>query len=180
MELGKLRGLKRDKRGDVTDPIVFLIIVGVLGIALLVLVFAGKTVTSALSDTQLRNSSVGDTVFEAMDKMNSRTIQVSYGAFMIFFIIGIIYSAFLAGEHPVFIFIFFMFTLVGILLAVMFANIYGALLDSPTFAQVIADQIIFDFVFRNMPKIFVVVSALGMLIMLSRIFGAPQGRSNPI
>lgn len=175
MELRKLR-----KKGDVTDPIVFLILASILGISLLVIVFASRTVVDALEETPLRNASIGDTVFGAMDTMNTRTIQVSFGAFVIFFMIGIILSAFLSGEHPVFIFIFFIFTLVGVLLAVMFSNIYGNLIDNTSLGAAVADQTIFDFVFRNLPKIFVVVSMLGMMIMLSRIFSAPQGRSSGI
>ncbi len=174
-KLGRKNRIWMNNKGDVTDVMIFVIVVGILGIALLFLVFTGKVVLNGLEGTTLNDSSSVRKSFEGLETMNNTTIQTGYLIFIGFFIVGIILSSFLAGEHPIFIFLFFIFTLMAIFLSSIFGNIYGNLLDVPAFANEISDQRIFDFVYRNMPKITLGVGTLGTLIILSRIFNAPRG-----
>lgn len=165
-----------NKKGDVTDPLIFVVILAVLGIALIFLVFTGRQISAGLNVSPLNESEQYNIPLrEGLDTMNDRTLQMGYLFFMGFFALGIILSAFLSGEHPIFIFLFFIFTMFAIFLSAIFANVYGALIDNVTLAEGISDQGVFDFAFRRMPFITMAIGGFGMFVLLARVFRAPSG-----
>ena len=74
--------------------------------------------------------------------------------------------------YNIFLLIVTMFT------AVFIGNVYGALQDNVALASVMANQGIINLVMTTIVKIIMAIGGLNMLIVFSKLFGAPQGGSD--
>lgn len=169
----ELRSL--NKKGDATDPMIILVILAFLAISFIVGIFVNTKIQTIIQTTALNDTDAAPAITSALDIVNAKTIQRGYAMIFAVLVMFTLFSAFLVRQHPAFIFINIILLVVTMFTAVFVGNIYGALQDNPTLGPVIADQGIITAIMTNIVKIIMVIGGLNMIILFSKLFGAPQG-----
>lgn len=163
--------MMKDKRGDVPDIIVVLLILFFLVVSFSVVLLVNDKLYTIIATTQLNESTAAPAILNAFEGINSTTVQRGYMLFMGILFIGMIWSAFLTRTHPAFIFLYIIVLGFAVFMSVYLANIYDDLISTAVFTPIMADQSMMIFVWRNIVKITLVVGMLSMFIALANVFG---------
>ncbi|KKL96633.1 hypothetical protein LCGC14_1842580, partial [marine sediment metagenome] len=97
----KLKLLGKNKKADVTDMPIFLLMLFILGVGIFIFVFVIDEISDGLRTANLNNTSEGANAINQLENLG--TIQLQRG-FMLFFmglIAGTMISAFLIRVHPI-------------------------------------------------------------------------------
>ncbi len=170
-----LKKNKLNKRGDLSDVFVFLLISVFLAISFIVVLFVNDKLVDVITETPLNDTSVSSNIVSAFNTINSITVQRGYALFMGILIIGIIVSAFLVRLHPAFIFLYIIMLAFSIFIAVYLGNLYESFISTEGISAIAANQSIITFFMQNIVKITIAVGALSMIIIFSKIFGGGGG-----
>jgi hypothetical protein len=172
-----LKNLRKNKRADVTDMIIFLLSLFVIGMGLFILVFTIDSISDGLRNANINNTIEGNNAVDQLE--NFGTIQLQRG-FMLFFvglIISTMISSFLVRVHPIFLFLYIAFLILTVFLGTYLANAYDTMRNIPLFADELASQTLINVVFENMVTILIAVGALSLFIVFAKfssIFGGSQ------
>ena len=171
---------RKNKRGDVTDIFVFVLIAVFLAISFIVVLFVNNELLDIISTTALNESSASSSIIESFELINTQTVQRGYALFMGILMIGMVVSAFLVRVHPAFIFIYIITLAFAIFVSVYLGNMYNDFIAVDEIAVIANQQPMINFFMENLLKIVLVVGALSMIIVLSKIFGSPGGSVDSI
>lgn len=165
-----------NKKGDIFDILVFVIVLLVLAIGFFVISYTIPNITDGFNTAGLNNSAEGINAINQLE--NFGTIQLQRGFFFIFIglILGIMVSAFFIRTHPIFLFLYIILMPLTVILAGYLGNFYETLTSYPIFADRLADQTLINIVMTNLIPISIGVGALSMIIIFSkfRIFGGAE------
>jgi len=171
---------RKNKRGDVTDIFVFVLIAVFLAISFIVVLFVNNEVLDIISTTALNESSASSSIIDSFELINTQTVQRGYALFIGILMIGMVVSAFLVRVHPAFIFIYIITLAFAIFVSVYLGNMYSDFIAVDEIAVIANQQPMINFFMENLLKIVLVVGALSMIIVLSKIFGNPEGSVDSI
>ncbi len=163
-----MRSLLKDKRGDVTDGMVFLLTVFILAIGMFIFAFVIPEITDGLKEGGLNNSPEG--IF-AIDELESVGVELIQRGFVVLFaglVIGVMISAFLTRTHPIFLFLYVFFLILTVFIGTYLGNAYEQLAETPIFAETLASQVMINAVMTNIINIVIGVSALSMIIVFAK------------
>lgn len=169
----ELRNIKRDKKGDVTDVIVFMLIAVFLAISFIVVLLMNDKIKDVIEDTALNDTSASESILDSFDNINSTVVQRGYILFMAILLIGVIVSSFLVRIHPGFLFLYILILGFAIFIAVFAANMYSDLVEVEEIAEIADDQPMITYVMEHLVLITLAVGALSMIIVFSKIFSTP-------
>lgn len=172
MQLRKLR-----KKGDATDVFIVMVVLFFLAVAFIVGIFVNSKISEVITTTALNDSAAAAQIVATFDNVNVSGVQRAYTLVFTLMVIFVMASAFLTRVHPFWIWIYIVMLIATILTSVFMANTYGALIDNPVFADVVATQTMITFFMANAVKIALGISALSMIIVFSKLFSAPSGGS---
>lgn len=170
MELGKIRS----KKGDVTDILIFVIMVFVVGFGLFVLSFSTQSIATGLNNAGLNKT---NTTIDAIDKLEDFGVTGIQNGFFFLFIglaIATFISAFLVRTHPIFLFLYIFFYGLAIFLGTYLANAYDLMRQNPIFSETLQSQTLINVVFENFLPIIVGIGAISMIIVFAK-FGSRTG-----
>lgn len=173
----KLKLLGKNKKADVTDMPIFLLMLFILGVGIFIFVFVIDEISDGLRTANLNNTSEGANAINQLENLG--TIQLQRG-FMLFFmglIAGTMISAFLIRVHPIFLFLYIFFLILTVFLGTYLANAYDDLRNIPAFADQLASQTLINVVFENLVPILIAVGALSLFIAFAKftsLFGGRQ------
>ena len=172
MELRKI-----NKRGDVTDPMVILLILAFLSISFIVVILANSKISEVISTTALNSTTAAPNIISSLNDVNSNTVQRGFVIFMAILVIGIIGSAFLIRVHPVFLFIYIIVLGFTIFVALYIGNVYDDFIQNDTINAIAADQTMINWIMQHIVTIILAVGALSMIIVFAKVFGTQGGLS---
>lgn len=164
---------KKNKKGDISDIFVFLIILFFLAISFIVGIFVNDKILDVITDTKLNESSASLTIISAFETMNSYTIQRAYVLIAGLLMIGMLVSAFLIRIHPAFIFIYIISLAFAILISVYLGNMYSELVETDVLSEIATSQPMITYFMQHIVIILLSVGALSMIIIFSKIFSQP-------
>lgn len=170
-----MKNLVRNKKGDVTDIVVILVIMVFLAISFIVVLLVNDKLRDVVSETALGETSAAPAILEGFDNISSTTVQNGFAIFMGILIIGVLVSSFLVRIHPAFIFLYIIVLGFTIFVSVFLGNMYAEFVDIDVIAEIAEDQTIITFFMSNIVKIALAVGALSMIIVFSKIFSSPGG-----
>jgi len=157
------------KKGDVTAPLLMIIILFTLAVCWIVLSLLGYQFKDIIETTALNNSLAAPTITSGMDVLLTSSIPNGFIILFAFLIIGIIVSSFLIRIHPVFLFLYIIFAGLTLFVGVFLGNAYQKISEVEAFADIISTQTIPIWIMQNNLKIMLAVAALSMIIIFSKI-----------
>lgn len=172
-----LRKLRKDKKGDIPDMLIFLILVFSFAAILFVLTFVVPNLTEGLRTGGLNNTVEGASAIDQLDEFGSKGIQRGFFFLFIGFIVSTLITSFLARTHPIFLFLYILVLGVTIFVGTYLGNAYQDLVNNPIFAEQLASQTLINLVMNNIITILVAVGALSIIIVFSKFttFGRSTG-----
>jgi hypothetical protein len=165
----------KNKRGDVTDPIIWMLVAVFLAISFIVVLYVNSQISDIISNTALNESDAYSSIDSAFDNINTTVAQRGYVLFVSLLIIGILVSSFLVRIHPAFLFLYILILGFTLFVGIYMGNLYETVIGVEEFAVVAADQPMITFFMQNIVKITLAVGALSMIIVFSKIFGGGGG-----
>ncbi len=163
-----LRKISQDKRGDVTDMLIFMILIFTFAIILFVFVFVISNITDGLRTGGLNNTDEGSDAIDQLDELGAKGIQRGFFLLFIGFIISTLLTSFLVRTHPVFMFLYIFILGLTIFISTFLGNAYNTLVTNPIFSEELVSQTLFHLVMDNIITILIAVGALSMIIVFSK------------
>ncbi len=163
------------KRADVTDILIFSILVFTFAIILFTFTFIIPEITDGLRSGGLNNTPEGSNAIDQLESFGSNGIQRGFFLVFVGLLISNLISAFLVRTHPIFLFLYIFILIITVLIGTYLGNAYDQLRNIPIFAEQLATQTLFNIVMENYIIIILGTSALSMVIAFSKFSSA--GRS---
>lgn len=165
----------RNKKGDVTDMLVFLVVIFILAIGLFILAFIIPQITDGLEQAGLNSSSEGANAINRLSDVGTVTIQRGFFLLFMGLIASTMITSFFARTHPIFLFLYILVAGMTVFLGVYLGRAYNQMTESSVFAETLASQTLINIVMSNILTIVVAVSALSMIIVFAK-FSAGGGQ----
>lgn len=169
--------LLKNKRGEVTDVLLFIVIMFFLVIAFLTFSYFTVTTGQALNESGI---GVSNEVNQSIADFESWGGELTGGLFLILFgggVISILVTSFLVRIHPIFIFIYIFVLSINLVVAVVLGNAYASIIANEPYLTVAASQPIIHFVMDNIVLLTLGIMGLSMIIVFSKLFGPVGGES---
>lgn len=161
--------LIKNKKGDVSSIVTFMVMVFFLAVAFLISAFATNQFKEVITDSALNGTNVSVSSVDHLDRMTNTSIQYGYIAIFSFLIIGMMISSFMVRIHPAFLFIYVIFLLVAIFIGVPLANTYQEVAESSGIVDIASQQTLIEWTMEYMPFILLGVGALSMIITFGKL-----------
>lgn len=163
------------KKGDITDMLVFVIVLFILAVGLFIFAYTIPTIADGLNDAGLNNSVEGANAITEMSNVGTITIQRGFFLLFMGLMAGTMISAFFVRTHPIFLFLYIIFLAISIFIGTYFGNAYDTLTEIDIFASTLGSQTLINLVMDNLIKITLGVGALSMIIVFAK-FSSLGGR----
>lgn len=160
--------LLTQKRGDITDMLIFLIVIFILGIGLFILAYIVPQITSGLNSAGMNSSTEGANAITHLSEFGTVTIQRGFLLLFVGLIISTMITSFFARTHPIFLFLYIFILGLTVFLGVYLGSAYQDFSNTPIFADTLASQSIINGIMDNIIPIIIGVGALSMIIVFSR------------
>jgi len=161
----------RNKRGDVSDIITFIIIVFFLAVSFLVVTFANDKISDTIKESALNDTADAETFTSSIDRMTTTSVQRGFVAIFAFLIIGMMASSFLVKIHPVFLFMYIIFLAIAMFVCVPLANTYEILMNANAITGVASQQTMINWIMEHFVIITLGTGALSMIFALAKLTG---------
>ncbi len=163
-----MKSLMKDKRADITDMLIFLIVIFILAIGFFTFAFIIPQISDGLNAGGLNNTSEGASAISSLASFGTVTIQ--RGFFLLFagLIIGTMVSSFFARTHPIFLFLYILVLGITVFLAVYLGGAYQDLTETPIFVDTLASQGLINIVMSNIITIVIAVGGSSMIIVFAK------------
>ncbi len=163
-----LKKISKDKKGDVTDILIFLILLFTFAVIFFVFTFAVTEISEGLRTGGLNNTDEGADAIDQLSEFGVKGIQRGYFLLFVGFIISTLITSFLVRTHPIFMFLYIFILGITIFIGTFLGNAYNDLVNNPVFADQLLSQTLFHLVMDNIIIILVAVGALSMIIVFSK------------
>ncbi len=163
-----LKRLSRDKKGDVTDILIFSILLFVFAVILFVFTFAVSEISEGLRIGGLNNTDEGASAIDQLSEFGVKGIQRGYFLLFFGFIVSTLITSFLVRTQPIFMFLYIFVLGITIFISTFLGNAYNTLVTNPIFADQLISQTLFHLVMDNVITILLAVGALSMIIVFSK------------
>ena len=166
----ELRPIIKQKKGDVTQILVVLIIIFVLALVGFLTLTLTTRVNDFWEDSGMLNESA--TAQKAIDQMQDTAPKTTDYAIFLSFLgmnIGVIIAAVRTRFSPVTIILFIFLTMISIMIAAGMVNMYQGLAQTASVADIGESLGLTGFIFsKYLPLVITILSAFTMLIMYGR------------
>ena len=159
----------KDKRGDASEGIVFLVTIFFLAISLVIVAFALSKVQDVIQDTPLNSTDASDSVISGIENLRTQSVQRGFMLLFGFLIIGIMISSFLVRVHPAWFFIYVIFAIIAVMLAALFANAYNKVISVEALQEIAAEQTMINWVMEHIVQVIIGVIGLSVLLLFAKI-----------
>ena len=171
-----MRSLLKEKKGELSDVMIWLITIFILGIGLFIIAFIVPNITDGLRTAGMNNTAQGSSAINSMESISIHTINNGFLMLFVGLIIGVIISSFLIRTHPIFIFLYIFFLAISILLSFYLGNAYETMSQMSVFAETYGQMTFINLVLSHIAGITLAVGAVSMIIIFAKFstFGGTQ------
>jgi len=171
-----MRSILKQKKGELTDMLVFLITIFVFAIVLFIFMFIFPSITSGLRTAGLNNSAEGASAISSVESTMVGTLNNGFMILFVGLILSVMITSFLVRSHPIFLFLYIFFLGVTILLSFYLGNVYYTMQNMPVFASVLAQATFINLIMNHIAEIVTAVGVLSFIIVFSKFstFGGSQ------
>ena len=169
------RHLKLNRKGEITDVMIFLITIFILAIGLFFMIFIIPYISGGLATSGLNNSLEGAA---AIQSLTGFTATVDNGFLMLFvgLIISVLITSFLVRTHPIFIILYILFMVLTIIISFYLGNAYYDMVQNPILSTALVNSNYINLIMSHIAEITVAVGILSIIIVFSKFstFGGTQ------
>jgi magnesium-transporting ATPase (P-type) len=101
-----MRSLVKQKKGELTDMLIFLITIFILAIGLFVMMYAVPKITGGLKLAGMNNSVEGANAISSLEDFGSNGINNGLMLLFVGLVIAQLITAFMVRTHPIFLFLY--------------------------------------------------------------------------
>jgi hypothetical protein len=166
----------KQKKGELSDMLVFLITIFVFAIVLFIFVFIIPQITGGLRTAGMNNSVAGTNAINSTETMLTGTINNGFMILFVGLILSILITSFLVRTHPIFMILYIFFLGVTILLSFYLGNVYYSMQTNPIFASALTNATFITLVMNHIAEIVVAVGVLSLIVIFSKFstYGGTQ------
>ena len=157
-----------NKKGNVTDMLIFLILIFVLFTGFFILAFIVPQISGGLSDAGLNSTTEGANAITSLGDFGTVTIQRGVLLLFVGLIISTMMTSFFARDHPIFLFLYILVLGITVFIGVYLGRAYQDLTQIPIFAETLASQTLMNVVMSNLLTITIAVGVLSMIIVFAK------------
>lgn len=161
-----MRFVKTGGPQDIIVIIVFIFIIGILGIVI------NKALNDIVPEIEgkINETRTSADVSQGFARIMNVTAMLDKISFAIFagLVILLIVSAFLVDTHPVFFPFFILILIIAVIIAVPLSNSWEEITSKSTFSTAITNFPIMNHILGNLPIYTVVIGFLGILVMYAK------------
>lgn len=159
---------KFNRRGDITDMFVFLIVLFILAVGLLVIVYTNSEIVNGFLASGLNETAEQREALDGLDNFGKVTLQRGFLFLLVGLIISTMITSFLARTHPIWMFLYIIMLGLTVFIGIYLGSTYQDVKDMDIFSSIIESQGILNFIMDNLITIVVVVGILSMIIVFSK------------
>jgi hypothetical protein len=160
--------LNKSKKAELTDMLIFVIMIFALAIGLFVLMYIIPSVSNGLRGAGLNNTAEGSSAISSLDSIGSSTINNGFLLLFTGLIMSVMITSFLVRTHPIFLFLYIFLLAITLLLSAYLGNAYYAMSQNPIFANTLNNATFIDVIMRNIVEITLAVGALSLIIIFAK------------
>jgi len=154
---------------DAGDILYIIMVFFALGVGILILHNVGTTMFSSVKHSPLNESTAATTAITNADKVNAKLDMVLTTVF-IGMCIAIMITGWLVGGHAIFMFIYFLVIVIGVILSTILANVWESIAVVPVLSVSVAALPVTNHILLFFPYYAAVVGTIGIIVM----FGKPN------
>ena len=166
---------KIGRKGDASDPLIFLVVIFFLAVAFIATIFVNTQMAEIVSTSKLNESAAFSSIDSAFDNINKNAVDRGFALIFTLMIIFVFASGFLVRIHPIFLFIYIFFLAISIFTAVFIGNTYVKLQENPTLATITQEATMTSWIMNHIVIITLAIGIISMILVFSKIFSAPTG-----
>lgn len=163
----------KNKRGDVTDIMVLVIVLFVLAIGFFIISYTIPYITNGLRLAHLDNTPEGANAINQLDFFGTHGIQAGFFWLFIGLSIATLISAFYVNTHPIWLFMYIIFLIISVIIGAYLANAYQSMTALDTFQG--WSQYYMTAVMQNIVYIIIGVAALSFIIIFTKFLFMGSG-----
>lgn len=151
-----------------TDVLMFGALVFAFGIGFFIFHFAANTVVDDMLATSAINST--NATVDALQSTKDMTERLDYIVFAVFIglLIGLIVTGYLIGGHPVFMGMYFLVALIGVIISTVLANTWEEITAMAIFGTTITSFPISNQLIMNLPIYVAIAAFIGIIVMFAK------------
>lgn len=151
------------------DVLLVAVLIFVFGIGFLIIHYAMTTAVDAMTgNTEINSSSNAVSSLNAVKTVTlARLDYVIFGLF-IGLVLGLLISGWFVGGHPIFMFIYFIVVIIGVVISAFMANFWETISQSSTFLATTASFPITNHLLLYLPIYVGIVGFIGVVVMFAK------------
>lgn len=163
-----MRSLLKNKRGDIKDMLIFLVVIFILAIGFFIFAFVVPQITDGLNDAGLNSSVEGASAITTLSEFG--TVNIQRGFLLLFsgLIMSTMITSFFSKTHPIFLFLYIIILGITVFLGVYLGNAYQQFTETDIFVDTLASQGLISIVMNNIITITIAVGVLSMVIVFAK------------
>lgn len=163
-----------NRKGDISDGIVFIVVIFFLAVGMIIAAFANDKIHDAIQNTALNQSTASDSILTSLDYITTSGVQRGFTFIFAFLIIGMMLSSFMIRVHPAWLFLYILFAAFSVIITVPLANAYQALIESPALVEIAGQQTMITYIMQHSVKILVASLILSWIILFAKPAGGER------
>lgn len=165
-----------NKKGDVSDGIILLVILFFLAVSFIVVTLVNSKISEVISTTPLNQTTASTSIISSLNRLTTTGTQRAFVFIFAFMIIAMMISAFMVRVHPIWIFLYIFFTAIAVLLAAILVNIYDMIISTDALSTIASQQTMMNWIMSHL--IHIVIGAVGLSMII--LFAKPPAGGEPV
>lgn len=158
----------KNKRGDATEGLTFIIIIFVLAISLIISGFVVTKMILVVKNTPLNQTAVSAQIIEGMDNLSTNGVNKAFVFIFSGLILGMFLSSFLVRVHPAFLFIYVIMLIFAGFVALLLTNVYNAFVANQQISAYASSLTGIDYIMKHSLKILIAVVCISLIILFAK------------
>jgi hypothetical protein len=140
----------------------------ILAIGFFIITFTSNTITNALTTNERFNES--QQAVDAMESANTAVQRSDYVFLGVFFalMLGLVITGWFIGGIPIFMFIYFLVTVVAVVFAAIGSNIWQAITPASVFGTTVSLLPITNHILSYLPFYVALFGTIGVIVMFAK------------
>jgi len=157
-----------NRRGDITDMMVFLIVLFILAVGLVIIVYTISAMTDGLNVAGLNETTQTSEAIDGLDNFGTIVLQRGFLLLFVGLIISVMITSFFANTHPIWLFLYVIMLGLTIFIGIYLGSAFEEMQEVDILTDVISNQPMISFVMNNILIIITAVGVLSLIIVFAK------------
>ena len=164
------------KKGTAQDVLFIAVIVFALAIGFFTLYFMANQAYDKMINNSVINSS--QPTIDVLNAGKAMTNKLDYVFFAIFigFILSLMVSSYFIGGNPLFMFIYFIIVVIGVILSIVLSYVWDLVSGSSIFGSSVLSFPLTNNIMQYLPYYIAVIGIVGMILMFAKPYFSQENQ----